>query len=111
MFKDEKKYDASLHLVKFHLYVCTLRVEFPKDCLMNSFMATLEGNARVWYEGLPSGSLCSLQYFHRIFFGHYGKSHPSSPLFQDCCNFWNGFIHYLESIDDDVEYMDDEEIL
>jgi len=39
------------------------------------------------------------------------EAHPSSPLFQDCCNFWKGFIHNLESIDDDVEYMDDEDIL
>ena len=62
-------------------------------------------------EGLKSGSLCSLKNFHRIFFGHYGKSHPSSPLFQDCCNLWKGFIQYIKNIDDDVECMDDEEIL
>jgi len=75
---------------------------------MKMFMATLEDKARVWYEGLPLGSLCSLKDFHRIFFGQYGKSHPSSPLFQDCCNFWKGFIQYLESINDYVECMDDE---
>lgn len=51
--KDEKKDDASLHLVKFLLHVCRMRVEFPKDCLMNMFMATLEDKARGWYEGLP----------------------------------------------------------
>jgi len=39
---------------------------------MKMFMATLEDKARVWYEGLPLESLCSLKYFHRIFFGHYG---------------------------------------
>ena len=70
-----------------------------------------EDKARIWYEGLPSGSLCSLKDFHRIFFGHYGKSYPSSPLFQDCCKFWKGFIQYLKSINDDVECMDDDEIL
>jgi len=68
IFKD----DVGLHLVKFHVHVCRLRVEFPKDCLMKMFMATLEDKARVWYEGLPLGRLCSLKDFHRIFFGHYG---------------------------------------
>jgi len=111
MFKEEKSNDVGLHLVKFHIHVCRLRVEFPKDCHMKMFMATLEDKARVWYERFPSGSLCSLKDFHRIFFRHYGKSHPSSPLFQDCCNFWKGFIQYLKSINDDVECMDDDEVL
>jgi len=44
---------------------------------MKMFMATLEDKSRIWYEGLPFGSLCSLKDFHRIFFGHHGKSHPS----------------------------------
>lgn len=74
-------------------------------------MATLEDKARVWFEGLQLGSLCSLKQFHRIFFGHYGKSHPSLPLFKGCSNFCKGLIQYLESIYDDVEYMDDEEML
>lgn len=52
IFKDEQEYDATFHLVRFHVHVCRLRVEFPKDCLMNLFMATLEDKARVWYERL-----------------------------------------------------------
>ena len=84
ILKDEKKDDVVFHLVKFHIYVCRLGVEFLEDCLMKMFMVTLEDKARVWYEGLKSGSLCSLKYFHRIFFEHYGKSHPLSSLFQDC---------------------------
>ena len=52
IFKDEEKDDTDLHLVKFHVHVCRLRVEFPEDCLMKVFMATLEDKARVWYEGL-----------------------------------------------------------
>ena len=93
--------EVVIHLVRFHMHVCKLKIEFPKDFLMKNFMATLEDKARVWYEGLKSRSLCSLKDFHRIVFGHYGKSHPSSPLFQDC----------FKSSDDDVECMDDEEIL
>ena len=111
MFKDENKDDVGLHLVKFHIHVCTLRVEFPKDCLMKMFMATLEDKSRVWYEGLKSGSLCSLKDFHRIFFGHYGKSYLASPLFEYCCNLWKFLIQYIKIIDDDVECMDDEETL
>ena len=55
--------------------------------------------------------MCSLKDFHRIVFGHYGNSHPSSPPFQECCNLWKGFIQYIKIIHDDVECMDDEEIL
>ena len=77
IFKDEKKDDVGLHLVKLHIHICRLRVEFPEDCLMKMFMATLEDKARVWYEGLKSGSLWSLKYFHRIFSEHHGKSHPA----------------------------------
>ena len=52
MFKDENKDDVGLHLVKFRIHVCRLRVEFPEHCLMKMFMATLEDKARVWYERL-----------------------------------------------------------
>ena len=74
IFNDEKKDDVDLHLVKFHVHVCRLRVEFLEDCLMKFFMATLEDKARVWYEGLPEGSLCSLKGFHKIFSKHYVNS-------------------------------------
>ena len=111
IFKDEKKDNFSLHLVRFHIHVHSLKVQFPEDCLMKIFMVTLEDKARIWYEGLKSRSLCSLKDFHRIFFEHYGKSHPLLSLFQDCCNLWKGLIQYIKSIYDDVEWMDDEEIL
>jgi len=71
---------------------------------MTFFMATLEDKARVWYEGLPKGSLCSLKYFHNVFSNHYVKSFLS---LQSCYDHNEGFIAYLESIDD-IEYMDDE---
>ena len=47
MFKDEKKDDVGLHLVKFHIHVCRSSVEFPEDFLMKMFMPTLEDKARV----------------------------------------------------------------
>jgi len=30
-FKDEKGDDAALHLVKFHMHVCKLKVQFHED--------------------------------------------------------------------------------
>ena len=37
--------DAALHLVKFHIHVRRLKINFPEDCLMKMFMATLEDEA------------------------------------------------------------------
>ena len=42
-FKDGKENDVALHLIRFHMHICNLGVEFHKDCLMKMFMATLEG--------------------------------------------------------------------
>jgi len=106
IFKNEQEDDATLHLVRFHVHVCRLRVEFLEDCLMKLFMATLEDKARVWYEGLPEGSSCSLKDFHNAFSNHYVNSYLS---LQSCYDRSEGFIAYLESIDD-IECMDDEEI-
>ena len=48
MFKNVKGNDVSLHLVKFHIHVHKLKIDFPKYCLMKMFMATLEDEARSW---------------------------------------------------------------
>ena len=45
-FKGQDGEDASLHLVKFHFHIHRLKIEFPEDCLMKMFMATLEEKAR-----------------------------------------------------------------
>ena len=110
IFRDENKYDVDLNLINFHVHVCRLRVEFIEDCLMKVFLATLEDKSRVWYEGLLEGSLCSLKYFHKMFSKHYVKSNLSLSLLQSCCDYSEGFIAYLESIDD-IECMNDEEII
>ena len=60
-FKDQKNDDVALHLVRFHMHICKLGVEFHEDYLMKMFMDILEGNARSWYERLPSESLYSLK--------------------------------------------------
>jgi hypothetical protein len=51
-FKDGKGNVVILHLIRFHMHICKLGVEFHEDCLMKIFMATLEGKEILWYEGL-----------------------------------------------------------
>ena len=66
-FIDGNKDEAILHLIKFHWHIHKLRIKLNEDCLMKMFMATLEGKARSWYEGLKPGSLFSLKDFpHNI---------------------------------------------
>ena len=45
MFKYDDRNDVTLHLVRFHMHTRKLKVDFPEDCLMKIFMATLEGEA------------------------------------------------------------------
>ena len=40
-FKDDGKKDTALHLVRFHMHIRKLKVDFPKDFLMKIFLATL----------------------------------------------------------------------
>jgi hypothetical protein len=107
-FEYGKGNDAALHLIRFHMHICKLGVEFHEDCLMKMFMATLEGKSRLWYEGLKPNNLYSLKYFHMTFFKHYGESNSSSLVFEDCCEFCEHFIKYLEFFFGDEECMNDE---
>ena len=61
IFRDEKVDDPLLHLIKFHIHIRRLKVEWHEDCLVKLFMATLEGSARNWYEWLEPGILFSLR--------------------------------------------------
>lgn len=107
IFKNKQEDHVILHLVRFHVHVCRLRVEFIEDCLMKLFMATLEDKAKVWSKRLPERSLCSLKDLHNVFSNHYVKSYIS---LERCCDYSEGFIEYLESIND-IKCMDDEEII
>ena len=44
-FKDDDRKDVALHLVIFHIHIRKLKVDFPEDCLMKIFMASLEDEA------------------------------------------------------------------
>ena len=52
VFRNVEGNDAALHLVKFHNHMHKLKIDFPEDCLMKMFMATLEDEARSWYESI-----------------------------------------------------------
>ena len=76
-FKDEKGNNVAFHLLKFHMHIYRLRVNFQDNCLMKMFMETLEEKARLWYEGLPPTSLYSLKDFYSDFCKKYKKYYPS----------------------------------
>ena len=108
IFKDEKKENAALHLVRFHIHVHSLKVQIPEDCLMKMFMTTLEGKSWSWYKVLANGSLYSLANFHDEFYEMYKECHPSLLLVKYCCKHSVSFIQYLEDCYDDDEFMDEE---
>ena len=66
---------------------------------MKMFMATLEGNARNWYEWLEPTSLFSLKDTHQVFYENYKENSPS--LSWDFCDQSQNNIQYLLDIDDD----------
>ena len=80
MLKNVKGNDVALHLVRFHMHVRRLKNYFPEDYLMNIFMATLEDEARSWYESFPPTCIYNLKYFHTILFERYKESCPSLIL-------------------------------
>jgi len=84
-----------------------LKVDFLEDCLMKIFMATLEGEARSWYESLPPACIYCLKDFHAMFFERYKEYYPSLNLVQSCCKHAYSFIESLEKYYEDDDFMDD----
>ena len=76
-----------------------------EDSLMKIFMVSLEGDARSWYEGLPSEILCSLTTFRTVFHEHFKHQYPSLLPIQDCFMHVKGFIEDLENMYGDEENM------
>ena len=108
IFNDDGKKDAALHLVRFHMHIRKLKVDFPEDCLMKIFLATLEGEAQSWYESLPPACIYCLKDFHAMFIERYKDSYPSLNLVQDCCKHAYSFIESLEKFYEDDNFMDEE---
>jgi len=74
-------------------------------------METLDGKAMEWYEGFNQGSLLSLKDFHKVFYEHYKEHSPSLSLVGNCCDQFEVFIQYIESIDEDLVDVKDEDLL
>jgi len=108
MFKDVKGYDVALHLVRFHIHVRRIKIDFPEDCLMKIFMATLEGEVHSWYESLLPACIYCLKEFHTMFSKRYKESCPSLILVQKCCKHVDSFIENIENVYGDDEFMDNE---
>ena len=108
MFRNVECNDVALHLVKFHIHVHKLNINFPEDCLMKMFMATLEDEARYWYESFSPACIYCLNDFHTISFERYKETCPSLILVQNCCEHVNSFIEDLENFYGDNELMDRE---
>jgi len=70
-------------------------------------MATLEGEARSWYEIFLLASIYCLKDFHTMFFERYKESCPSLNLVQNCCRHAYSFIENLEKFYEDDDFMDD----
>jgi len=96
VFRNVEGNDAALHLVKFHIHVHRLKINFPEDCLMKMFMATLENEARSWYESFPPTCIYCLKDFHALFIERYKDSYPSLNLVHDYCKHASTFIESLE---------------
>ena len=107
-FKDDGKKDAALHLIIFQMHIHKLKVDFPEDCLMKIFLATLEGKAQSWYESFPPTCIYCLKDFHAMFIERYKDSYPSLNLVQDCCKHAYSFIESLEKFYEDDNFMDEE---
>jgi hypothetical protein len=112
-FKDQEGDDVAFHLIKFHMHIHRLEVKFPEDYLMKMFMATLEEEARSWYEGLPSASLFSLEYFYSVFCVNYKESYPSLVLVENFCGNFDNLIQRMgiDINDEDLMYDEIEESL
>ena len=111
VFRDENIDNPFLHLIKFHMHVCSLKVEWHEDCLMKMFMGTLEEEAREWYENLEPRTLFSLKDFHKVFCKRYIGHCPSLSLAENCCDHSKNLIQHLVSIEEDYGNWHPEEFL
>ena len=80
IFKYQNGDDAATHLFRFHKHIHNMGVGWHEDSLMRIFMISLEGDARSWYEMLPTWILSSLKYFHTTFHEHFKYQYPSLLL-------------------------------
>ena len=107
-FRDEKDDSVVMHLIKFHRHIHRLGLKLPEDCLMKMFMASLEDDARLWYEGLPAASIYSLKDFHMIFCKNYKQHHPALLLIESFCGRFEDLFQLMGIDIDDPDIMNDQ---
>ena len=90
------------------MHVHNLGVELHEDYLMKMFMVDLEGNSWSWYDRFPSDSLYSIKYFRTVFHEHFKDQYPSLLLGENYYMHVKGFIHDLENMYGDDQFMDEE---
>ena len=106
--RDEKDDNAAMHLIKFHRHIHRLGLKFPEDCLMKMFMASLDDDAKLWYEGIPTSIIYSLKYFHIIFFNNYKQHHPALLLIESFCGKFGDLFQFMGIDINDPDIMIDE---
>ena len=84
-----------MHSIEFHRHIHKLGLKFPEDCLMKMFMASLEDDARLWYEGLPPASIYSINDFHMIFCKNYKQHHPTLRLIESFCGRFEDIFQFI----------------
>lgn len=97
-----------MHLIKFHRHIHRLGLKFPEDCLMKMFMASLEDDTKLWYEGLPTASIYSLKDFHMIFCKNYKQHHPALLLIESFCGRFEDLFQFIGIDIDDPDIMSDQ---
>jgi hypothetical protein len=60
IFREHKEDNPARHLHEFHELMHQWEIHH-EDVLMNMFMFSLDGDAREWYQSLPSASISSLK--------------------------------------------------
>ena len=107
-FRDDKDDDVAMHLINFHRHIHRLSLKFPEDCLMKMFMASLDDDARLWYEGLLAASIYSLKDFHMIFCKNYKQHYPALWLIEFFCGRFEDLFPLIGIDIDDPDIMNDQ---
>ena len=90
-FRDQEGDDVALHLVKFHMHILKLRVEFHEE--LEDVYGYFGRRSEIMVQKLRLASLYSLEYFYSVFWKNYKESYPSLLLVENFCgNIENVFL-------------------
>jgi hypothetical protein len=69
IFREPKEDNPAHHLLEFHELMHQWEIHH-EDVLLNMFIISLVGDARMWYHSLPPASISSLEKFYAAFNMH-----------------------------------------